>query len=245
MMMLYVNWQDQASRRWYTVGRLSHEKNAYKFLYTRGVLEAEKHGFLPFGNLSDIRKHYTSEELFPLFANRVLPKSRPEYSDYLKWMDIEYTDSNLLNLHILARSGGSRATDNLQIYPAPEKTDEGLFVTYFFVNGIRHLPKESIALIESIGAGAKLFPMHDFANPYDANALTLRTDDPAFLIGYCPRYLSPDLKYLTNFSPSDIGVTVKRVNLDAPIQMRVLCKFESCWPDGFQCQQDECAPLID
>lgn len=241
MMKLYINWQDQDTRRWYTVGRLSYEQNRYQFLYTKGALNAAQHGFIPFGSLKDTNKEYISDELFPLFSNRILAKSRPEYAEYLQWMDIGEEEPNPLT--ILARSGGGRATDNLQVYPAPEKTADGSYITYFFVNGIRHLPKESIGLIEAMQSGQKLFPMHDFANRYDNNALSLRTDDPAFMIGYCPRYLSPDLKQLTEFSPDGINIMVKRVNLQAPIQMRVLCKFESTWPEAFQCAQDECTPI--
>lgn len=81
MKALYVTWQDPDTRQWYPVGRLIHKDGSYEFTYTRGAKVSKK--FVPFGRMLDLDVAYLSNELFPLFANRMLPKSRPEYSDYL------------------------------------------------------------------------------------------------------------------------------------------------------------------
>jgi hypothetical protein len=39
--------------------------------------------------MHDLRKHYVSEILFPLFSNRLLDSSRPEYPDYVQWLGVE------------------------------------------------------------------------------------------------------------------------------------------------------------
>jgi hypothetical protein len=35
-----------------------------------------------------LRKRYVSESLFPLFSNRLLDSSCPEYPDYVQWLGI-------------------------------------------------------------------------------------------------------------------------------------------------------------
>src|SRR3954463_2868057 len=102
MRTVYVAWQDPKSRDWYPVGRLTHN-GKYRFVYTEGA--AVSPDFLPFGRMTDLNVAYESDNLFPLFANRLLPKSRPEYSDYLRWLDVD-EDDPLSPLAILSRSGG-------------------------------------------------------------------------------------------------------------------------------------------
>lgn len=246
MLKLYVGWQEPRTRRWYTVGRLASRENdgLYEFIYTKGAENALETGkFLPFSRMKDLKKRYLSEELFPLFSNRILPKSRPDYKDYLKWMDLSEKDASPLK--ILARSGGERATDLLQVYPAPEKTDDGKYKTYFFVRGLRYLAAPVFELCSDIKVGHQLFPMHDFANHHDKYAVSLRTDDPAFMIGYCPRYLSEDLLSLAKNDSKSLKITVNRVNETAPLQMRFRCEVVANWPQKFESYtQKECEPLI-
>jgi hypothetical protein len=41
-----------------------------------------------------------------------------------------------------------------------------------------------------------------------------------------------------------IEVYVARVNRDAPLQNRVLCRMHACWPDGFRpCSNEDFAPI--
>jgi len=244
-MRLYVGWQDAESRRWYTVGLLSTDNDVYTFSYTKGALAAEKCGnFKPFTRMNDLTKVYRSSELFPLFSNRILPRSRPEYSDYLKWLGFKDNDSTD-PLSILARSGGETATDNIQVFPMAEKTDDGKYEAYFFVQGIRYLHEDIQEMVMSLEEGSAVFPMLDYCNPKDKLAVALRANDPALLIGYCPRHLAKELGLLVKNSDSKLQMFVKRVNKTAPYQMRLSCKIEALWPDNFQpCDQEECEPLV-
>lgn len=61
--------------------------------------------FIPFGSLRDLHEVYESPELFPLFTNRVISKKRPEYRDFLRWLDLE--DSEADPLVLLARTARS------------------------------------------------------------------------------------------------------------------------------------------
>jgi hypothetical protein len=38
---------------------------------------------------------------------------------------------------------------------------------------------------------------------------------------------------------------VERVNVEAPLQHRVLCRMNACWPDEFKpCEREEFEPLV-
>src|SRR5213593_3618283 len=81
---LLVAWRGTSPERgWRPVGRLEHDAGTYRFVYTRG---ARMHpDFHPFPQMEDFEEIYESEELFPVFANRLLSESRPEYDSYLLW----------------------------------------------------------------------------------------------------------------------------------------------------------------
>jgi hypothetical protein len=41
-----------------------------------------------------------------------------------------------------------------------------------------------------------------------------------------------------------INLSVERVNRDAPLQNRLLCRMRACWPDGFlPCSGEEFLPI--
>ncbi len=238
-MRLYVGWQDEETRRWYTVGALSSNNEFYYFSYTKGAqLALQNSKFIPFSRMNDLDKQYKSEELFPIFSNRILPKSRPDYSEYLEWMGLE--DQEIDPLAILTRSGGEKATDNLQIYPMPEKTEDGKYKAYFFVNGMRYLPTPVVDLIEKLEIGSQLFPMLDCNNSKDTLAVALRADDPTVLVGYCPRYIAEEIGELAQNLNHSLKITVNRINKSAPSQMKLRCKVEAIWPEDFQaCNREE------
>jgi hypothetical protein len=77
--------------------------------------------------------------------------------------------------------------------------------------------------------------MADLQNEHDRHALILRTLAPITLVGYAPRYFSSEFsKLMQSVAKDKIEVTVERVNLDAPLQYRVLCHLRAPWPANFQ-----------
>ena len=96
--------------------------------------------FQPFGRMTDLNAVYVGRELFPLFANRLLPKSRPEYRDFLSWLGVDEGSAD--ELELLWRSGGERATDTLQVVHCPEPSPDGQYRAELCSHGIRHLPGE-------------------------------------------------------------------------------------------------------
>lgn len=226
----YINWQDPDTRSWQPVAKLARYDGLFFFGYTKGSLKSEN--FLPFGNMVDLKAVYVSPQLFPIFANRVMNEKRPEYRRYAEWSGLEgETQSDPLLL--MARMGGARATDTLQVYPVPEKGPDGLYRTLFFSHGLGHLPEGSHVRVEHLSIGEKIFPMLDVQNPYDEHAVALRTGDPATLIGYCPRYLAADIVKLSRSTGAGLKVAIKKVNHDAPAQYRLLCEATASWPKHF------------
>jgi hypothetical protein len=237
---LFVALQDPATRRWSPVGRLSRNEDVYEFLYTNGAKEIA--GFVPFDRMSDLSKAYYSKDLFPIFSNRVLPKTRPEHREYLAWLGLnEQSNDEFLELQ---RTAGARATDNIELIPYPEPNQEGKFEAYFFARGLSHMPAWSQVRAHELTAGDRLFLMGDLQNEFDQAALLMRTGDPISVVGYVPKYYSTDLReILSSRGASAVAVTVERVNKDAPMQYRVLCKALADWPSEYTpCAAESFAP---
>lgn len=234
MKSLFVAYQDTVSRTWTPVARLTHDGELYHFSYTRGAKNLPN--FVPFGRMSELDAEYVSEQIFPLFANRLLPKSRPEYKDYLNWLGLTGAGHDVLEE--LARTGGLRATDSLELIPCPEPTSSNQYEVYFFCRGLRHMSADSQARSLALANGEQLYLMQDIQNGSDGMALLLRTDDPVTLVGYVPRYYAAEFPSLIKLAGGEAPkVTVEKVNADAPIQYRVLCKLSAPWPVQFQpCQ---------
>ncbi|MDH5573013.1 MAG: DNA-binding protein, partial [Gammaproteobacteria bacterium] len=169
MKALFIAWQDPDTRSWSPVGRLTHEENLFRFVYTRGAEELGNK-FQTFGAMTDLHSSYISETLFPLFSNRVLPKSRPEYKTYLEWLNMSESAYDVMDE--LSLTGGFRATDSLELFPCPEPTDHK-YVVYFFSRGLRHMHKENQERVNQLKKGDRLSLMLDVQNEYDQHALVL------------------------------------------------------------------------
>ena len=241
MKALYVAMQDPDSRRWVPVARLRRQNGHYVFDYTKGARDLPN--FEPFGRMSKVECQYVSEALFPLFSNRVLAAGRPEYNDYLRWLGL--TEQEHDALEELARTGGRRATDTLELVPCPEPTPDRRYEVHFFARGLRHLGADEQAGAAKLVAGERLYLLSDRQNSHDAMALMLRTDDPVRIVGFVPRYHCADVSRLLQLAgPEAVRVVVERINLDAPIQYRLLCRVSAPWPEHFQpCGGDEFQPI--
>lgn len=221
MATLYIAWQDPQTRAWHTVGKLTREPEGfYCFTYTEGA-KASRFKYL--GRMFDLTKPYYSRELFPLFANRILNRSRPEFPDYLRWLALS-EGAEKEPMQLLARSGGKRATDELCVYPYPEANANGDNELYFLSHGLRYLDETALQRVEQLQQGDVLSLRHEVDNQHDQFALLVQTQEhESITVGYCPRYLNTDLHQILN-SHTDIKLVVERLNHDAPLQFRLLCK---------------------
>jgi hypothetical protein len=217
---VFLAWQSPDTRGWHVVGALTQTHQGYEFHYTKGAAAAGD-SFIPFSGMEDINKSYVSEELFPLFHNRLLSSKRPEYPSFIKWLGLSEEDATPIN--ILARSGALRGTDQLQMFHRIHVNNSGSFEHFFFLHGLSYLNKSAQKRVESLLIGERLFLCLDCQNIHDEHAVIVRADKPAEIIGYCPRYLAKDINFLLDIS-SEVTVTVEKTTKDAPTNYQLMCK---------------------
>ncbi|TAF08945.1 MAG: DNA-binding protein [Nostocales cyanobacterium] len=232
MKTLFLAWQNPKSRAWFPVGRLSFDGEDYQFVYTQGAKEAQANfGFQLVYSFPDLNRVYTSAELFPLFSNRVMRRSRPDYKNYIQWLNIPESEDDPIS--ILSRSGGRKVTDHYEVFPCPEPDENGLYHIHFFAHGLRHFPPSATARIHQLQNQELLYLTLDFQNPYHSRALLLRTNDN-YNVGYCPRYIVDDIFQGNNKNPALVKVQVEKVNpVPAPLQLRLLCRITAEGHDYF------------
>lgn len=219
---VFLAWQDPEKRSWHTVGELTQKDDLFEFHYTRGAQASEL--FIPFSGMNDLEMTYRSETLFPLFANRLLSKRRPEYQKMMSWLGLEENRQHPLT--ILAKTGGIKSTDNLQIFPEPHGSSENGFDVDFFVSGVGYTSESARQRIKTLNINDKLLLMRDFQNEHDSLALAIRTQDAPEIIGYCPRFLAYGLAEHLNDGVK-LDVRVIRVNSDAPLYYQLMCTLRA------------------
>lgn len=219
---LFVAWQDYISRLWFPIGKLTFDGKKYHFVYINGAKEAQKQSnFEPLLSFPQLDKEYSSIHLFPVFANRLMSPSRPEYKNFLRELKVDENNPNFME--ILALSEGKRKTDSIKLFPYPELDNENNYHLRFFVHGIRHLPNCSIERINTLKTGEELWLTPEPQNKYDYQALMLTTEDH-YILGYCPRYLTDYVMDLFQQKPLSVKVKVEQVNsIDTPFNSRLLC----------------------
>ena len=245
--MVFIAWRGggENSGHWSPVARLEHRDGEYRFVYTRGARTLP--GFRPFPGMPDLEEVYRSATLFPLLANRLLARSRPEYQAWLRWSDFDPANPPD-PLAILGVTEGIRQTDALEIFPQPAPDAEGQYRSRFFLHGLRHASDTAQAKVSAMRPDEPLQIEIEDDNPFDPRAVAVLNDGQERLkLGYVPRYLARDVRGLIAAQGMDaIDVRVVRVNTGAPLQMRLLCGLNTPWPDSFQpCAGEEFLPLAD
>lgn len=239
---LYVAWQDQASRAWHTIARLRRVGEDYEFLFTRGVRELNS---IPLDLFRmDVNKRYRSAELIPLFRNRLLSRSRTDFSKVAKWLNLSGTEGEFESL---SKFGLIPGTDSILIYPSPQ-IESQTYSLEFFVHGIRHMHPDMISHCDGLMEGSKLLPLLDVQNHMDASAVAFRCENDFRLIGYLPTFYAGDAHaILANQTlAKSARITVIRNNKDAPVQLRLLCRFEATVVENFQSLNSEAhRPLLE
>lgn len=231
----YLGWQARESRAWYPVGRLdaSANRDHYEFAYTKGARIAEKEDqFAALYDFPDLERRYESDELFPLFKNRIMTPRRHDFRKYLRLLDLSGDQADPLD--ILAIDGGYRATDSFQVFPKITKAPDGSFSTRFFLHGGRHTNPDSQKKLEELVAEQPLYITAELTNPATGTAVQLQTED-YYMLGWAPRYLVHDLVSAMANSPGNIGAKVIKVNpAPAPSKQRVLIELSGTLPENFK-----------
>lgn len=243
MNSLFVAWRPPMPdpTGWRPIGRLEHDGDLFRFWYTQG---ARKPGFRPFVQMEALDQIYESVDLFPVFGNRLLSKSRPEYEAFMRWSGFD-SQNPPDPIVVLGVTEGRRETDAIEVFPCPTPDAEGEYVNRFFLHGVRRLPVDVVDRVGRLIAGECLKVSLDPQNEFDPHAVAVRTNTDRMFIGYVPRYLAHDVRQLMQRSNTDcFELNVVRVNPDAPLRNRVLCQMRASWPRGFQpCSDSDFAPI--
>lgn len=232
---LFVAWQDDATRRWHTIGRLTRAKDAYYFVFTKGVKHLRT---IPFDLFRmEPQFQYRFESLIPLFTNKIPSRSRSDFEKMASWLNVGKERNEF---ELLSKFGLIPGTDSILVYPEPTVVS-GRYQLEFFVHGIRHMHKDVLAWCDKLEVGGRLLPLLDVQNPVDPCAVALRNEDDTILVGYLPTFYAEDVKRLLTDEKSCASAIIKvvRNNQDAPLQMRLLCRFECSIPDGFQAMSSD------
>jgi hypothetical protein len=228
MNTLFLGWQNIETRRWHPIGQLTKQGNLFRFVYIQGVQAAREDGFASVPEFPDWKGVYESERLFPTFANRVLPASRPDFAEYIAWLRLQGHEKD--PLAFLARTEGKRQTDNLDVFSSAEQTDEGGWRVLFFVHALRHMSPEAEVRAQALQPGEPLLVQWDLQNPAHREALMLRThfkpSGDTMNIGYCPRYLAHEVLTALTHDPKSVAVCVVNISeRSAPPQYRILAEL--------------------
>jgi uncharacterized protein YegP (UPF0339 family) len=225
---LFVAWQDPKTRSITPVGCLTRSQGSdgetFEFHYLGRVRQLPH--FRPFVGFPSLHGSYRSASLFPFFENRIMPRTRDDYSDYVGMLGLS-DDAD--PFEILARSEGRRATDTIEVFPEP-KLDDGTVTCRFLVHGVRHIAGAQDA-INDLSIGDALYVLPEPLNEFDKLAVLLRTGDYR-LVGYVPAYLTSLIH-----GPLDAyGLDAVRVNVEhigdrsGPSHLRLLCNLAVRWP---------------
>lgn len=232
---VYLAWQSPApTRAWYPIGRLDADSSLgpYRFRYVRGAEHARRDaGLAPLVSFPDFHRRYESEDLFPLFRNRILSPEREEFEEYLKALDL--TPESADPLEILALTEGRRQTDTFEVFPSIAVDDEGEFRIRFLLHGWRHVPETARKRIDSLHPGTVLRAAIEVDNPATGRAIQLQTKD-YHVIGWTPRYLVDDLvRVLVDPGDGKVAASVAKINDSSnPTQRNIIVEMSGRWPEG-------------
>ncbi len=225
---LYAAWQDE-NRSWHTIGRLTQRGGLYEFVFTKG---ASVLGTMPKDLLGmNIYHSYRSPQLFSLFRNKLPSRTRPDFRQMAGWLGLSGDESEIA---LLEKFGLIPGSDSTLVYPEPD-ISSGKYVVEFFIHGLRHTGEDALRWCEVARRGARLLPLLDLQNPFDASAVAVRPEDQSTIVGYVPAFYAHDFYQILK-DPNCAAaarITLLRCNQDAPPQLKLLCRFESPLPKLF------------
>ncbi|MCP3920153.1 MAG: hypothetical protein GY711_31900 [bacterium] len=230
--VLFVAWRSPRTGGIHPVARLIEREQSprFEFVHVQGARTAVDVGSTPFIEFPDLDRVYESDDLFPLFGNRLMARKRPEYPSFLARLALP--QSLETPIPILARSAGRRETDKIEVFGFPSfDSQRHCFVYQFFLRGVRHVAGAE-DLIARLADGERLAWRREPDNPVSPLAIVVDREGGGQL-GWVPATLSEDLDVLVR-GGSDLAVFVERRNpAPAPVHERLLCRLEASAVPGF------------
>lgn len=179
-----VVWGEPAKGGRHVIGHLARSAGEFRFWYAADLERAFSSGFrlLPeFPRRAGAEAPYRARYLFALFAERIPTASRADAKETMERWGVEHPDDQF---EVLAKSGGIRATDRLELAEYRAADDDLAQPLELRVAGRRHI---SDAAQLTIGDLVTLEP--DPTNEADAAAVIIARDGRR--AGYVPRMYAP------------------------------------------------------
>lgn len=224
-----VTWRDgQVPPKIHDVGCLSFD-GAYRFRYLESARTVA--GFPALPGLPDLAEAYGPvDELFPVFAGRIMERSRADFPSYVGALDLPLDAGDL---DILARSGGVTRGDRLVLTEEPTIAPDGTTGCSFVVRGLRFaLPDKERReqVLASLTERMSLRVQDEPGNDVSADSLMLCTPD-GVAVGWVPDALTGFVRRVAGDSAG--AVTVQRLNSTAqPPHARLLVRVDGRLPPG-------------
>lgn len=229
---LAVAWQHPGTRHITPVGLLtcSDAESSYTFSYLRSV--AAVAGFQPFLGFPDLDREYEATALFPLFAQRVMRSSRPDFSSYRQALRLEAGASDW---SILGRSQGQREGDGIRVFPEPDVDAAGETTSTFFVSGLRHRMRQDArvsAVLDALEPGDRLQLVDEPTNAEDPRAVLVAAGTGVPL-AWVPSVLLPYVHAVRSITEPSLTV-VGTNGVDVPPAYRLLVHLRGTVAEGNQ-----------
>jgi len=223
---LVVAWQHPTTRLIAPVGLLEHGAFGYRFRYLQRASQVVD--FQPFVGFSDLARTYTSATLFPLFAQRIMSPRRPDFSRFLRQLDLREDASPWEQL---ARSEGRSSGDTVQVFPIPQVRQDDMTTCRFLVHGIRYVNE---GILPPLARGERLVLRDEPTNTKNPEAI-LVCSSGGVALGYVPDLLLGYLKVVRS-DPAAMTMVVEHVNpeVDVPSHFRLLVRLDGRVPHGYQ-----------
>ncbi len=207
-------------------------------------MAASEVGLEPLYDFPDFGQTYESDNLFPLFANRVMNRNRRSFASYLNSLGIDSSEPN--PMEILAIDGGRRMTDRFEVFPKLPRDANGGFRSRFVLHGSRHASDAAQERLTTLQPNEEMHVTLELTNRAAGRAVQLQTMD-YHMIGWAPRYLVHDLVEAMTHAVSDYQAQVVKVTHDSPWQdQQVLIELSGRWPDEYMPMSgDEYQPLAE
>jgi len=178
---LFVLWADREGRR-RVIGHLVRTPDRIRFWYDTRAIDSLADGFVPLPGLDLVGGHcdeahaFEARYLFATFAERIPSKARTDAAAMLRAWGVERDDDQF---EILAKSGGARATDRIELAEYRSEDDDLAHPLEFRIAGGKH---SEIVVLQP---GERVELRRELTNDRDASAtiVVARTGQRA---GYVP-----------------------------------------------------------
>lgn len=195
-------------------------------------------GLRPLAAFPRLDEVYESWELFPLFQNRLISPKREDYAEYLDRLDLSPEQAD--PFEILAVSGGSKQTDNLEVFPELQISRDRSFSCRFFLRGWDYLSASSQDRLQHLQPDEPLQVSAGLNHFATGPSVGLHTTDDSLMPGWMPRYLAHDVARTVSSRLGHFRARVVRVNQPpSPRSQRVLVELNGVFPAAYEPMKNE------